>query len=69
MPQRPQTEKKFETKTRRSVFLGYVFGEKTYKLYDPEENELITSRYVNFQESTFPFDNEIEIVMISRKHY
>jgi len=47
--------KKFESHDRISVFLGYPFGIKGYKLLDLQSNTIFISRDVTFHESTFPF--------------
>lgn len=46
---------KFDTRTRRCVFIGYPFGQKAYRLYDLDTNVIFTSRDVIFHETIFPF--------------
>ena len=46
---------KFASKSRKYVFVGYLFGKKGWKLYDLEENKFFESRDVRFCEEIFPF--------------
>lgn len=46
---------KFTPWARASVFLGYPFGYKGYKILDLESNKTYISRNVMFHESIFPF--------------
>ena len=46
---------KFAPCARASIFLGYPFGYKGYKLLDLESNKIYISRNVIFHESLFPF--------------
>jgi len=46
---------KFESRSRKCVFVGYSFGKKGWKLYDLEKNVFFISRDVKFVESDFPF--------------
>jgi transposase InsO family protein len=46
---------KFESRSRRCIFVGYPFGKKGWRLYDLETNEFFVSRDVKFSETEFPF--------------
>lgn len=46
---------KFESRAKRCVFVGYLTGQKGYKLYDLESKQFFVSRDVKFHETTFPF--------------
>jgi len=46
---------KFDSRARKSVFLGYREGTKGYLLYDLHSHEFFLSRNVIFHESSFPF--------------
>ena len=48
---------KFDSCGCISVFLGYPFGIKGYKLLDLQTNTIFISRDVTFHESTFPFQS------------
>ncbi|KAJ4758369.1 Retroelement pol polyprotein-like [Rhynchospora pubera] len=49
------TSDKFETRSRKCVFVGYPFGKKGWRVYDLEANEFIVSRDVIFCEDKFPY--------------
>ncbi|GJS25460.1 putative RNA-directed DNA polymerase [Tanacetum coccineum] len=51
---------KFEIRGRPSVFMGYPSGTKGYKIYDPSNGKIITSRDVRFVEKVFPFATKFE---------
>lgn len=55
----PHEKDKFSPRSRRCVFLGYPFGEKGWKVYHLETQEIFTSRDVVFDEATFPFANGV----------
>lgn len=60
--QRPRDRDKFATRSRRCLFIGYLFGKKAWRLYDLETNEFIISRDVVFMEDKFPgIDNSVSI--------
>jgi len=48
---------KFTSWSRRRVFVGYPFGQKGWKLYDAEIEEIFVSRDVIFFETIFPLRN------------
>ena len=51
----PRTKDKFESRSRKCVFIGYPFGKKGWKVYDLETREIFISRDVVFDEGVFPF--------------
>ncbi|XP_010462626.1 PREDICTED: uncharacterized protein LOC104743215 [Camelina sativa] len=46
---------KFASQSNRSVFLGYPYGKKGWKIYDLESGAISTSRDVVFLENEYPF--------------
>ena len=46
---------KFSLRARKSIFLGYPFNIKGYKLFDIESHSVFISRDVVFHETVFPF--------------
>ncbi|KAJ4755428.1 Retroelement pol polyprotein-like [Rhynchospora pubera] len=50
-----RTSDKFESRSRKCVFVGYPFGQKGWRVYDLELKEFIVSRDVVFCEDIFPF--------------
>ncbi|KAJ4812579.1 Retroelement pol polyprotein-like [Rhynchospora pubera] len=50
-----RTSDKFESRSRKCVFVGYPFGQKGWRVYDLELKEFIVSRDVVFCEDNFPF--------------
>ncbi|KAJ4768963.1 Retroelement pol polyprotein-like [Rhynchospora pubera] len=46
---------KFESRSRKCVFVGYPFGKKGWRVYDMETGNFIVSRDVIFDEDIFPF--------------
>ena len=56
-----QKRSKLDKKSMHCIFVGYPFGCKGYKLYNPETKQMIRSRDVIFLENSFEhklFDNE-----------
>ena len=45
--------KKFDEKSKKTVFVGYPQGTKGYKLFDLSTKSFICSRYVTFAEERF----------------
>ncbi|KAI5352640.1 hypothetical protein L3X38_005531 [Prunus dulcis] len=46
---------KFAPRAIPSIFLGYPFGQKAFKLYDLESHKIFTSHNVKFHENIFPY--------------
>ncbi|XP_019084216.1 PREDICTED: uncharacterized protein LOC109125890 [Camelina sativa] len=49
---------KFESRSRKCLFIGYPFGKKGWSLYDLASGEVFVSRDVVFVENTFPLLTE-----------
>ncbi|GJS34095.1 retrovirus-related pol polyprotein from transposon TNT 1-94 [Tanacetum coccineum] len=49
---------KFAPRSIKSVLIGYPPGQKGYKLYDLQTQEVFCSRDVSFQENVFPFKKD-----------
>lgn len=47
--------KKFASRSKRCVFMGYPYGKKGWRLYDLEKLEFFVSRDVVFSEAQFSF--------------
>ncbi|GAA0151892.1 hypothetical protein LIER_10513 [Lithospermum erythrorhizon] len=50
---------KFNSRSRRCIFVGYPFGKKWWKLFDLESREYFVSRDVVFYEHEFPFTSSL----------
>ncbi|KAJ1695814.1 hypothetical protein LUZ63_012512 [Rhynchospora breviuscula] len=46
---------KFESRSKKCVFMGYPFGKKGWRVYDMVSREFVVSRDVLFDENIFPF--------------
>lgn len=46
---------KFQSKAVKGIFIGYPFGKKGYKVYDPQQKKCVYSRDVSFVENVFPY--------------
>jgi len=53
------------TRSRKSIFVGYPFGKKAWRLYDLESNEFFTSRDVVF----FEIARGPEGIFVSQRKY
>lgn len=49
---------KFNTRSRRCVFVGYPFGKKGWKMYDLDSEEFFVSCDVEFIETSFPYQDD-----------
>lgn len=50
---------KFETIAYKCVYLGLSTGQKAYKLYNIDTNQVFISRDVIFHEKMYPFDKQV----------
>lgn len=51
---RARNKDKFSDRSRKCIFVGYLFGTKGWRLFDIERNEFFVSRDVTFFEEQFP---------------
>lgn len=51
----PKPHDKYESCGIKCIFLGYLQGQKAYKLYDLTSKRIFSSRDVIFYEDTFPY--------------
>jgi hypothetical protein len=46
--------KKWDKRSRPTVFVGYEYGSKAYKLWDPATRKIVVSTNVKFDETVLP---------------
>jgi transposase InsO family protein len=56
--QQNKFHKKLTPKAYRAVFIGYADRQKAYRLWDPEKMQLVVSRDVVFDETSFTFTHD-----------
>jgi len=50
---------KFNSKSRRCIFVGYPYGKKGWRVYDLETRQFFVSQDVVFYENEFPYAGHI----------
>lgn len=58
-----QGRNKFSPRSNPSIFIGYPYGQKAYKLYDLVTHKVVISRDVIFYEKHFPYHFDKNIRM------
>jgi len=53
-------EDKFSSRSRKCIFIGYLYGKKGWKLFDLESKQQFVSRDVEFVETDYPFVGNLD---------
>lgn len=57
---------KFASRSRKCVFVGYLFGQKGWKLFDLDTKEFFVSRdVIFFFEEVFPFQSSDDLNIVT----
>lgn len=54
---------KYGARSRKCVFVGYLFGKKAWRVFDMENNDFLVSRDISFVEEVFSFAQKKEKCM------